>query len=66
MIYLSHQKGVVYVEKDGLFSKIMLQFPNAPITKKYLLEQIIRLLDNVFSRPQSCRKFVVIDCCKSL
>ena len=26
MIYLSHKKGVVYVEKNGFLSKILLQF----------------------------------------
>ena len=37
MIYLLHKKGVIYVEKNGFFSKT--------ITKKYLLEQKIRFFD---------------------
>ena len=40
MIYLSHKKGVIYVEKNGFFIK------NESLTKKYLLEQKIRLLDH--------------------
>ena len=44
MIYLSHKKGVIYVEKNGFFSKIML-LSITSITK-YLLEQKIRLLDH--------------------
>ena len=46
MIYLLHKKGVIYVEKNGFFSKI---FHNASITKKYWFEQKIRLLDHIAS-----------------
>ena len=41
-MYLLLKKGVVYVEKNGFFSKIIL----LSITKKYLLEQKIRLLEH--------------------
>ena len=42
MIYFSHKKGDVYVEKNRFFSTIMLL---STIRKKYLLEQKIRLLN---------------------
>ena len=45
MIYLSHKKGAVYAEKDGFFQQDNAAIHNASITKTYLLEQKIRLLD---------------------
>ena len=50
MIYLSYKKGVVYMEKNGFFSKIML-LSTMHIIKKYLLEQKIRLPDHLAYYP---------------
>ena len=49
MIYLSHKKGIIYVEKDGFFQQDNAAIPNASITKKYLLEK--KFLDHPACSP---------------
>ena len=51
MIYISHKKGVVNVEKNGFFHQNNAAILNAPITKKYLLEQKIRFINHPVSAP---------------
>ena len=46
-----HKKCVIDAEKNGFFSKINAAIYNATITKKYLLEQEIRLLDHPVCSP---------------
>ena len=51
MVYLLHKKSIVYVEKNEFFSKINASIHNASITKKYLLEQKMRLFDHPACSP---------------
>ena len=62
------QEGHHLCGEELIFQQDNAAIHNASITKMYLLEQKTRLLDDpsMLSRPQSYRKFVGIDCCKSL
>ena len=51
MIYLSHNKGVFYVEKNVFFQQHNAAIHYAPIIKMYLLEQKIKLLDHPACSP---------------
>ena len=59
------QDGCRLCGEEWISQKNNAAIHNASIRKKYLLEQKIRP-PNVLSRIQSYRKFVGIDCCKSL
>ena len=60
------QEGHHLCGEEWIFQQDNAAIHNASITKKYLLEQKIRILDHPskLSRPPSDRKFVGIDCCK--
>ena len=53
MIYVAYKKGVVYAEKNGFFQQENPAIHNASITKKYMFEEKIRLLDHRTYSPDS-------------
>ena len=67
LINLLHKKGFVYVNKNGFFRQIMLLSTMHQLQRSTCLNKSkTSWPPSVFFRPQSYRKFVGIDCCKSL
>ena len=62
------QEGCRLCGEEWIFHQDNAAIPNASITKKYLLEQKIRLLDHPACSPDPnpIKKLVGIDCCKNL